>query len=563
MKLIKKINKIQLIKIAATLALIMQFNTTAFAQSDKYSFRLRGLGEGLHGFVDDLYSDLSLNPYYIYRFSGNWLFTNLSNMQGREDVATLDQNSSLQESVKSYPSNLLGTITSKWGSPFGIFFESSGYDQNNFDSFKNLNYTNFTSGSLESGSSTIDTDFLNRSINLYSKVGDYGVAISFHKFGFGINTIDINASGTFSEGDSSGNLINNTFVENTIDKGFDLSNTFIGFGIGRVFKENNIETSISIGRRPEKFEFNDNEMFSLYKEPFFGIVDDELSNFDNNDYRKMELGLKADYISLRRKIIDSSPQTIQITNMIFNFTRYTVPLKVGISSININDSLAVIGTDRKTIKNTISGIKTSEGDIGINRAEIGAGIEKHFDNFNSMIAFGVKANYIWGNLDYKFSPGNKRELNEVVVEVGDPSAESASYNRIFNDNLTETTTASIKGIFLSLPVGFETKLTDKLTFRAGAQTVIPLSFESEWKKTIIDDVDQLVDTDENSTTFSATDGFKNVSTDVQNINGKSLQLNTYHFGASYKFNDKINLDLLHFAKITELDTWWLSVIIKY
>lgn len=561
--MIEKITKIKIIKVVTAIILLTQFNSNAQAQGDKYSFRLRGLGEGLHGFVDDLYSDLSLNPYYINRFNGNWLFTNLSNMQGGEDVSAFDQNSTLTKSINANPANLLGTITSRWGNPIGLFFESSGYDQMNFDSFENLNYTNFTSGNLVSGSSTLETDFLNRSLNFYTKVGDYGVSISYHKFGFAINTSEVNASGTFSEGDSSGTLINNSFVENTVGKGFDLSNKFFGFSLGRVFKNNNIETSISIGRSPERFEFNDNEIFSLYKEPFFGIVNDEVSNFDNNDYRRMELGLKSDYVKFRRKIIDSTPQTIQITNMIFNFTRYSVPLVVELSSETIFDSLAVVGLERKTIKNTISGTKISEGDIGINRVEFGAGVEKHFDGFKSMIAFGVKANYIWGGLDYQFNPGNNRDLNEVVVEIGGPAAEDASFNRIYNDNRTETTTASIKGAFLSFPVGFETKISEKLTFRAGTQSIIPLLFESKWKKTIVDDVDELVDTDENATTFTPRDGFRDESTDVQNIDGKSLNLNTYHFGASYKFNESINLDILHFSKITELDTWWISVIIKY
>ena len=47
------------------LIIVFAFMNTADAQGDKFSFRMRGIGQGLYGFVDDLYSDLSFNPSFI------------------------------------------------------------------------------------------------------------------------------------------------------------------------------------------------------------------------------------------------------------------------------------------------------------------------------------------------------------------------------------------------------------------------------------------------------------------------------------------------------------------
>ena len=38
---------------------------------------------------------------------------------------------------------------------------------------------------------------------------------------------------------------------------------------------------------------------------------------------------------------------------------------------------------------------------------------------------------------------------------------------------------------------------------------------------------------------------------------------SYSFGAGYQVNDSISIDLLHFAKLTDLSTWFFSVTIGF
>ncbi|MCP4727849.1 MAG: hypothetical protein GY863_22615 [bacterium] len=542
--------------------LYLSLITNTYAQGDKYSFRLRGLGEGLHGFVDDLYSDLSLNPAYINRFEGNWLYTNLSNLQGKNEASLFGQEATLLQPTDIYPSNLIGTITNKFELPIGIFWENSGYDLTASDLTDDENFTSLATGNFMSEMRGLGTDFTSRSISLMSFYRDYGISVSFHKFGFGMEIENRDINGAFAV-DTLGTKVNTAYDEKHLRRNFDFSNTFIGFSIGRVIKKENSEISIAVGRSPEKLKFNAGEVFELFKEPFFGGGEGDFSEFEDKDLGYMELGLRSMYLHLRRKTIKSTLDMIQINNYMLNFTQYSMPFNIDAVERTVNDSLAVIGANRKRILNTTNGIKNADGSLGVNRIELGAGLERHFDNFKSMFAIGVKADYFWGDLDYEFKRGKMRDVNQVTVEIGDPAEEDASYERLISDRRSETTKGKVSAALISIPVGFETKITDKFTIRAGARSVIPVIFDTEWETKIVDDTDELLQTDEDVTTFTPSDGFKDVSVNKIEIDAKSLNLNSYHFGASYKLNEMINIDLLHFAKITELDTWWLSIVIKY
>ncbi len=537
--------------------------TNTYAQGDKYSFRLRGLGEGLHGFVDDLYSDLSLNPAYIHRFEGNWLYTNLSNMQGKTEASLFGQDATLLEPNDIYPSNLIGTITDKFEIPIGIFWENSGYDLTGSELNENYNNLTSTTGNFNSEFKALGTDFTGRSVSLMGLYRDYGFSVSFHKFGFGMNFEQRDITGTFAK-DSLGVRKNDSYNENHVTREFDFSNTFVGFSIGKVFKRENSEISVAVGRSPEKIKFNAGDVFDLFKEPFFGGGEGKFSDFEGKDLGYMELGLRSVFLHLRRKTINSNLEMIQINNYIMNITRYSMPFKINTLDKTVENTLSEVVLDRRT-RNTKLGTKDADGNLAVNRVEIGAGLERHFDNFKSMFALGVKADYFYGDLDYTFEEGTMKENNDVE-EPGNPNLDAEIYEWYIKDGRTEKTTAGISGTLLSIPVGFETKITDKFTVRAGARSVIPLVFDTEWKTHIIDKQDYL-DPDRppvnQSVVFTPTDGEDDESTNEVKIDAKSLNLNSYHFGASYKLNEMINIDLLHFAKVTELDTWWLSIVIKY
>ncbi|MFC1477622.1 hypothetical protein ACFL6L_04040, partial [candidate division KSB1 bacterium] len=210
-----------------------------------------------------------------------------------------------------------------------------------------------------------------------------------------------------------------------------------------------------------------------------------------------------------------------------------------------------------------NGYSSGRGDGVLHNFELGTGIEKHVNDFRTMIAFGAKVNYLWGDLDFTYKPSKLEENYNVNVEIGDPAGESESYTRIISDERERTSKGSINGLVLTLPIGFETKLSDKLTLRLGARSVIPLKFNTEWETKTTDNPDLLLESTEDESTFTPPEPFPVSQFKKMNIDGKSLNLDSYHFGASYTINEYITIDLLHFAKVTELDTWWLSVVLRY
>ena len=110
---------------------------------NKASFRLRGLGTNLIGFVDDLYSDIYLNPAYISRYTGTHIFTNLSNMRGAGTSTLFGQSSAGFNKTGEFPSNLIGVIRGDGIKKWGLFWESSNHelelkDSREFTSFSTL-----------------------------------------------------------------------------------------------------------------------------------------------------------------------------------------------------------------------------------------------------------------------------------------------------------------------------------------------------------------------------------------------------------------------------------------
>lgn len=542
------------------------FSPDAAAQGDKFSYRLRGLGQGLYGIVDDLYSDLSFNPAYIHRYKGTSLFTNISNMQGKTDQRQLNQEETdytLVRSTDIFPSNLIGTVTDRFGSPMGFFFESQGYNLSLTDDNSNTVFNTLTAGKTTGESLKLGTDFSGRSFTWLGLVRGYGVSLSYHRLGFDLNLDSSDYSESFIATETEGTRISTGSKVEREKTNLSMPNSMIAFSVGKVIRSGTSELSISAGRRPERIVFDANDIFSLFEEPFFGGGEDIMADLQSNDLGFMEIGLKTYFVNMRMKNIQSSLTSLQQNSLLFKYERFNLPLAVEAVQETIDDSLHVSGANRKTMKTTRYGITSGDGDGNLNNLEFGAGFERHFNNMNTMIAMGAKFNYLSGDLDFTFSPGKLQETYEVSVEIGDPAEEADSFTRTISDERNQLTTGSLKGLILTVPVGLETKLTKRLTVRLGARSVIPLSFKTEWETTIDDGVDELLETDEETSSFVPPDPFPAADFQKTMIDGKSLNLDSYHFGAHYEINEMIGIDFLHFAKVTELDTWWLSVVLKY
>ena len=521
------------------------------------------MGQGLHGIIDDLYSDLSLNPAYIKRFKGNWLFTNFSNLQGGADARIFDQNLTLLQNMDLYPNNLVGTISDRFGFPFGIILETRGSDISTEEQTDDALFLTLSSGTSTRIRQVIAADNASKSLSFIGFFRDFGIALSIHRNDFNLQLENENATGAFTINDTTGLRENTAFVKDETVRKFAFPNSMIGFSIGKIIRRDNEEISIAIGRRPEHMGFHTNEILSLFKEPFLNGIAEKFTILENQDIGFFEMGLRSLYLNARLKKIYPSLTDLRQYSYFFNYTRYSLPFNIETAQKTVRDSLDVAGAMRKNISRTLNGFSTAGGDGTINRIELGAGIERHFNNLNTLIAFGAKLDYIWGGLDVSFKPGRIVENLDIKVEIGDPAEEAGSYTRVISDNKEGNAKTEIRGTFLSFPAGLETKLTDKFTLRLGVRTVIPVTFKTELESRDSDRPDELLETDEDQTTFVPENGPGGETTVKREIDGKNLNFTSYHFGASYEINDAVTIDLLHFSKITELDTWWLSLVLKY
>ena len=537
-------------------------NGTLWAQEDKYSFRMRGMGEGLYGFIDDLYSDLSLNPAYIYRFKGNWIYTNLSNLQGGIDTSPFDQRLTLLRSFNAYPNNLLGAISNRFKYPIGVFLESSGYTITSDENDNSINYNTASTGISKQTRQVLFTDDGVKNFTVLGSFGDFGVSFSIYKNALNSRSESDDITSSFLVNGTTQLHENSSYLKNSALRKFEFPNSLLGFSIGRVIKRENGEISISAGRRPERMAFYENELLGLFKDQFLSGIGGEFNLPDEIGAQFITSGFRSIYVNTRLKKIYPSITGLQQNNFIVSFHRYSLPFNIDVTDNTIYDSLAVGGATRKTVTLTRDAQSPVKGNASIKRIECGAGMEKYITDSNTMIAFGIKFDYIWGNLDVTFHPAQMNERLGIKVEVGDPAEEAASYKRVISDNKTSFFKSNIKGTFLSFPAGIETKVGRNFTMRFGTQYVFSVSSNSEWESRKTDLTDTLLKTDEAHTGFVPSDGFDDSSIKRIRLNTKKTNFNSYHFGINYKFNDIVSLDILHFSKITELDTWWISLIIK-
>ncbi|MFC1477769.1 hypothetical protein ACFL6L_04815, partial [candidate division KSB1 bacterium] len=256
--------------VVAVCILFISMNT-ADAQGDKFSFRMRGIGQGLYGFVDDLYSDLSFNPSYIKRYQGTTLFSNISNLQGKSEQSLFSQDETdftLMRNTDVFPSNLIGTVTDRFGLPVGFFWESQGYNITLSDDKSDEVFSSLTDGTFNASKIRLGADFSGHSFSVIGIVKDFGVSVSYHRLGFDLNFEEEDLSQMFTANDSTGLRENNESLLNTTKRTFKFPNSMFGFSIGRVIKQENSEYSFSVGRRPERVTFDANGLFDMFKEPF-------------------------------------------------------------------------------------------------------------------------------------------------------------------------------------------------------------------------------------------------------------------------------------------------------
>ncbi len=423
----------------------------------------------MHGFVDDLYSDLSLNPAYINRYQGTWLYTNLSNLQGGDESSVFDDKLSALQNTDIVPNNLIGTITNRFGSSTGLFLETRGKNLTVDDLSNSEQFTSINTGTISSTLEMIESDNSSQSLSYIGLFGDIGFSISVHRNNFDLLFKNENTESSFTVAASENGPIrtNTSFVNKTTTRSFDFPNSMIGFSVGKIFKNENQKISIAAGMRPERMAFDGNEVLSLFKDSFLSGIADKFEILDDQNLGFLETGLRSTYVNARIKKIYPSVTQLQQNSLIFNYTKYSMPFDVETVERSVSDSLDISGVNRKNVVFTRNNVAKADGNGSLNRIEFGAGVERHFTEQNTLLGLGIKLDYIWGDLDIVFNPGRINEDLAINVEIADPAAEAESFSRIISDNKIGLTRNEISGTFLSVPNRFGNKSVQQVDFTPG------------------------------------------------------------------------------------------------
>ena len=521
----------------------------------KNSFRMRGLGTGLVGFVDDMYSDLYFNPAYIKRFNGKYIYTNLSNMQGKGEAQVFDVNNGAVGQNVEFPSNLIGGIGKFGKHRYGAFWEMSGYSYEVIDEKTNEVFAPGTPA-LDITSDSFNWDFKGNSFTWFGMFRDVGYMVSYYNMG-----MDIDWSIT-GESKSTGDPLSTTIRTNKEVSKLEFPNSFFSFALGKVYKSDKRETSISLGMMPEQLGLSKNNIFPLLNETFpnGSGYNDKVSIFDFKDLPFMELWLKSYFINFRHKTIHTDTDRFYQNSFIFSFKRYSLPLDITSNNRTVADTttydseLKLDTYSRKTIDESFSGT----GSAGINSLIVGYGTEYHFDGLKNMIALGVKLQYTSGKLNLDQGPGI---LNEEYHKYTG-SKDSTIYKSVYNNNKIVRTRGSANELMISIPVGLEMNLTKRFAFRLGARASIPVSFSGDWKRITTDSTNTEISSIGDSAPVLTDNGALVNEETVSSLKGSFINLTSYYFGAQYKVSDSITIDFLNFSDVTNLRSWWLSIVLK-
>lgn len=532
---------------------------------NKYSFRMRGMGTNLNGFMDDLYSDIYLNPGYLYRFKQNHIYTNLSNIQGQGRTSVFGEEPTSINQDGNFPTNVIGFIGTVRSSKIGAFWESTGHSFELDDRFDedlplggNALRRNSTTNRLKGG-------YNGQGISLFGMYKDYGIFFSYENVGLTLEWENGDRIEQFAGLDT-------TKITHQTDYGtLKFPSSFLSFAVGKVFHKYNKEYSISAGIMPERIGLNMDQVFSLFAvnlgqlynvfvSPYSNGKSKGLDYFSEEQIGFSELGVRNYFLNTRMKVKYPQLESFHQVNYIFTINRYSLPLELESRETFRSMADSTQGGSRIITNENIHDQMIGDGSSTIWNMTAGIGGERHFDSFNSMFALGAKLSYLTGNLKLDQGPG-RRDHMTVDENLGTGTIDTTMYQ--INDRQIIQTKGTGSMWVLSLPVGLETKLSKKLTVRLGANAIIPLKFDGTWTVTKTDSINQVESrVPETAPDPDLGETYAYNETD-SGLSGTLYNLSSYHFGATYDISESVRIDFLHFAQLTDLRTWWLSLTLKY
>lgn len=515
------------------------------------SLRMRGLSPALVGIVDDEYSDIFYNPAFINKVDGNRLYTNLSNLQGSGEDLIFDK--AYYPYFGSY--NLYGGITEMNSMKLGALLEVGGYDF----SMSGGEY----STEIENGTTYIDSVFGSWS-SKYSSTAfnllwgkkmsnfDIGVLLGPKGYTYEDKSIYTEISYTINPSMTSYDYAHEEMVSR--EKSFAVP-VVVGMIMGE--PQNEMAFSLGYGYERESGIVPVDYLNSQLTNDINSYLETRIEDYWKNEYAQKNEGF---YLALngrnKKRFEDYS------LSYLGEITYAHQPMTMNYIDTTYQITIYDTTTGAKRIESSLT---TQKGKGTLNQVGIGLGIgtEKYFDimNTNTMFAVGLLPAFFTGT--YKMTVSPEKYYEYYYRNYPD----TLEYTISATDNETWEIQNTFGGLTLTVPVGLETHLTDRLSLRLGATQRMILKFNDKYEETLIDSGEvstyhqtkPIVFTSTTQETITELDSYH--STYEEKIS--FMTTTTYYYGLGFKVNDNVEINLLNFADLTKMHNWILGVNIRF
>jgi len=539
--------------------LITVIGSIAFAEISNYSFRMNGLGKELLDFTSDEYSDIYYNPYFINKVEGTRVFSNLSNLSGvmPANFAATDINL-LRNTL--YPTNLIGGIGNWKGNKVGVIYSTSGFSLKLRNEHSSSSVYNGLNLNKDSGDFETKGVLGGRDINLFYGNQNYGFLVKFSTFSSGLMSTETDESIEFTE-------IGQTHRKWTDKDEYGMMNNtyFMGISAGKVEKTENSEISKSAGIEPAFLNVSIKDV-SNYLNQYFEMndIDGYKEDYDNSESISVS-GWSAFGRYRERYFLNDNSMASKVLNVSASW----VPFSWTSKNYSLYESW-YSGWEDEDYRNTFNESNQENeisGSAFIISATGGYGRELSYNETNTKLILGTKLKYFFVYFNGSDEPDVIENTYYQVYPNASNNNNDYGYKSTTNNNESIKISGQSHIWALNFTIGVETKVLKKFTLRLGANTLIPLYSFGNIEFSETDEPNSYYSKithgpDKGDINEQTDDAPTYTSNDKSSITSSSANLNSNSVGLGWKINENLQLDILHFSRLTDLGTWWLSLSIK-
>jgi hypothetical protein len=556
--------------------------SSAFSEVSNYSFRIKGMGGSVLDFTHDSYSDVFYNPAYVANIEGLHVYTNLSNLGSNVPASVLgNEISFLRNAI--YPSNLVGFMGRWKFFSGGAFYVSEGYNlfsestEEIEDSYQTEEEgTIHTFKYITKYHSNSEFNFSGRQIIGIGTINIFGFRLGLmgklRNFKFSL----INESSDISKDFKDGNLTFNRERNTTMS--FETGSTFLGLTAGTVVGGEKTELSISAGIQPGGISLSSrfvNELIikPYYQSWYYEYDQDPLVNFKIGDTQsQFNFSMLGSEIFGNARLMQKIGSATK-TSIFGRLSTALFPIEIKDEYIDKYEANKPDGWYGSSIgeygfyhftKEVIK--RNGKGSFRFLQIKTGIGFEHIFDN-GALFVLGVKGTFLHSSGKIETDP--RIRVYRLKYLENDLSLEDVGYIKTTDYNNSSTLKGNINLLYLEIPTALEFNIFSKWKFRIGSNQIIPLYGVGNYYFSSIDKPDvtktEYTDGPSAGSTYVDTDPQEGISSsDLKfKVFSTNINITQYYTGLGYQVNENINVDIIHYTDLTQLNTWYLSFTVRF